>query len=271
MTSRPAGLSVNAWLASALTFEANGTARHWQRLRPDLADEDGRLNPGVLACAIDGAGGVAGGMAVRPDWVVTVDLELRMLGGVSVGPARCEARCLRGGKRLAVTEVVVHDEGDGDRLAATAIVTCGVLTPDFPIPVLDREPGVVFRHDADPVDPPPFREWLGIREVPAEAPGCLDLPLREELLNPWGMLHGGVSSILAYEAAHEAARAHTGRTVALTDMVARFMQPGRVGPIRAEPRVVGVENGVVQVRTEIRDAGAGDRLMMLINAGFAIL
>jgi len=77
-----------------------------------------------------------------------------------------------------------------------------------------------------------------------------------------GILHGGVTSCLvdaSAEAAGGVALGHAGRVAATT---IRFLAPGRVGPVRAIPRVVAVgeQGALVEVRITDEGAGAGSSL-----------
>ena len=65
-----------------------------------------------------------------------------------------------------------------------------------------------------------------------------------------------------------AARHATGGS-ATTDTVLHFLAPGRVGPVTARVTIVGRRADGRLVRVEVRDAGAGDRLMAVAVATVA--
>jgi uncharacterized protein (TIGR00369 family) len=79
----------------------------------------------------------------------------------------------------------------------------------------------------------PFVEWLGMRLQRFE-PGIAEilLPMREELTNSWGVMHGGVTMTLLDVAMAHAARspdAQTGQVppgVITVEMKTSFMRPG---------------------------------------------
>jgi len=110
--------------------------------------------------------------------------------------------------------------------------------------------------DAGPVPsvaPPPVPEWLGATAVDAST---LEMPLRETLRNPWGILHGGaLASLVDLTAAHVTA----GIT---TSVVLHFLAPNRVGPVRATARRIGTRADGAVLRIEVRDQGA-DRVTAL--------
>jgi uncharacterized protein (TIGR00369 family) len=106
----------------------------------------------------------------------------------------------------------------------------------------------------------PLLEWAGARP---RAWGGVEVDLTPELRNPWGILHGGVTTALADDAAVRAVADVTGRPAVATSMSLGFYAPGRTGPVSAVGRIVGqpAEGDEVVVRVEVRDAGAGDRLL----------
>jgi uncharacterized protein (TIGR00369 family) len=223
-----------------------GTVTGSTACRPDLGRADGSLRIGVLATLLDSVGGLVTGMAVLPDWVVTADLSVRTWAPIRGERVHGESRLLRRGRSTAIGEVVLHD-GDPSSPCGAGILTSGVLTPDFPLP---REIGEVMVPPHRP-EPPgghvPLGEWLGFA---ARADGG-ELAVRTKLLNPWGMVHGGVTAMLV-ELAVETA---TGRLV--DDLHLRYLRPGRVGPIRA----TATELGPGTVRALVTDEGADGRVV----------
>jgi uncharacterized protein (TIGR00369 family) len=215
-------------------------------VRPDLCRADGGLRAGVLATLVDTAGGLVTGLAVLPDWVVTADLSVRMWGPVLRGPARAEARLLRRGRTTAIAEILLYD-GDASAPCGAGVLTSGVLTPDFALPSDLGRPMVPTGPPEPPGGHPPLTEWLGVRTHPAGA----ELDVAPGLLNPWGMVHGGVSAMLV-DAAVETA---TGQAVG--DLFLRYLRPARAGPIRASVS----ELGPGAVRVVVSDEGADGRVV----------
>jgi acyl-coenzyme A thioesterase PaaI-like protein len=223
--------------------------------RPDLCRPDGSLRIGVLATLLDSVGGLATGLAVLPDWVVTADLSLRTWAPTRGARAHGEARLLRRGRSTSVGEVLIHD-GDPAAPCGAGILTSGVLTPDFPLPAEIGEV-MVSPHRPEPADGhPPLPEWLGLVARPDGA----ELAVQPRLLNPWGMVHGGVTAMLV----DLAVEATTGRLV--DDMLLRYLRPGRVGPIRATITELGPRT----VRSVVTDEGADGRVVALAVVGVGV-
>jgi uncharacterized protein (TIGR00369 family) len=224
-------------------------------------DRLGAYRIGPLAAVVDGVGGLCGGLAVLPRWVVTSDITLRTMAAARVGPLHCEARVLRAGRTSVVAEVTVVDRGADDLSVAVALVTSAALEPAGGPPRWERP--VVLRdrraHPSPDADVP-LLEWMGARP---RRWGGVELDLGPELLNPWGILHGGVTTTLVDEAAARAVADVTGRPAVATSMSLGFLAPGRKGPITAVGRLAGplVEGVEAVARVEVRDTGADDRLL----------
>ena len=90
-------------------------------------------------------------------------------------------------------------------------------------------------------------EWLGVVDRPDGA----ELAVGPKLLNPWGMLHGGVTAMLV-DLAVEATTGHV-----VDDLHLRYLRPGRVGPIRATATRLGPRT----VRAVVSDEGADGRVV----------
>ena len=103
--------------------------------------------------------------------------------------------------------------------------------------------------------PVPFADHLGIR-IGSVDPGRarLELPIRPELLNSHGGVHGGVVTALADVALAVAAIAHeTGARGAYTvDLSVSFLGPGS-GTLTAEGRCLRVGRSLAFSEGEVRD------------------
>jgi uncharacterized protein (TIGR00369 family) len=223
-------------------------------------DHDGAYRLGPLASVVDGAGGLSAGLAVLPDWVVTSELTLRLVAPARVGPLHSTGRVLRRGRTLVVADVTVVDRGADDLVVATGIVSSSALTPAGGPPGYARP--VVLDNPRPPVadtDHATVAGWAGVRP---RAGGGVEVTMGPLVLNPWGILHGGVTALLVDEAAVAAVSGRTGRPAVATSMALAFLAPARVGPIAAVGHVLGtVEGQEVTVRVEIRDTGSDDRLV----------
>jgi len=88
---------------------------------------------------------------------------------------------------------------------------------------------------------PPVASWLGMRLVSAgEGTAEAELPVREDLYNAMGTLHGGVFCDLADATmgAAIASRAAPGETFATTNLTVHLFLPVRDGVMRARARLV---------------------------------
>lgn len=213
------------------------------RSAASLLDTDGTLRIGALGALADTIGGVSAGIAVLPDrWCVTTSMQLRLVRARGELPLRMRSSVWRVGRNAVVTSADIRDASGS--LVATAMLANAPLVPEHGPPLRERP----LRVDTPPG--PSLDDLLALRTV---ADG-VELELRPELRNPWGILHGGVTGCLVEAAARRAG----GGTPA--DTVVHFLRPGRVGPVHARPTVLGTRPDGTLVRTEVRDVGA-DRTM----------
>ena len=92
-------------------------------LTPRVSNTRGALQGGLIATLVDVVAGRAAVQALPAGYgAATSDMNLHYLSGVTVGPARAEARVLRAGKRMVVVQVDVYDVGR-DVLSTTATTT----------------------------------------------------------------------------------------------------------------------------------------------------
>ena len=233
-----------------------------------LRGPNGGVRGGALLTMLDNVGGLCGGLAALPDgWVVSTNLSARSVRFEHVGPFRIDARVLRQGRASVVTAVQIRDEGAADALVMEGALTSAILVPKNGPPKWDRplaiDPGELS-DDASPRVP----EWLGVQVVDSLT---LEMPLRDTLRNPWGILHGGaVASLIDCTAEHV-----TGGIT--TDVVLHFLAPNRVGPVRARVEVIGTppgRHGVARRGTRRRRGarhrvGSGDLPRSMSDAGAA--
>jgi acyl-coenzyme A thioesterase PaaI-like protein len=221
-----------------------------------LRGANGGVRAGALLAMVDHVGGLGGGLAVLPDgWVVSTNLSLRVATLEHAGPLRLRADVLRRGRNAVLNRVQVRDDGADGALVADAVLTSAVLVPESGPPNFER-PATLL----PPPQPamPPLREWLAVRD---EGDDTVVLDLRDELRNPWGIMHGAVVASIVDLAAEHAVGALVGAPVVCADIVLHFLAPGRVGPVAARAVVLGERADGHVVRVEVRDRGASDRLM----------
>jgi uncharacterized protein (TIGR00369 family) len=217
------------------------------------------MSAGALMTLADGVGGLCGGLAVLPRWVVSTNLMLRMARLDHVGPIRARARVLRVGRRSGVvTGVELRDEGNEDALVGEVVLTSAALDPPEGMPL----PPQPIRIDAG--EPPVFEgtlhDALGITAVapPEGYDAAVRLDVTDDVRNPWGIVHGGAIAMLV-----DAAAASSGGG-APTEAVVHFLRPGRVGPLEARARVLDRDTTQV-LRVDLVDTGA-DRTVALASA-----
>jgi uncharacterized protein (TIGR00369 family) len=220
-------------------------------------------NPGVragaIAAMVDNVGGLAAGLASSPDgWVVSTNLTTRVASLEHVGPLRLRADILRRGRASVVDRVQVFDDGAAGARIAEGVLTSAVLVPDGGPPTFTRP--VAMAPDGV-ADAPPFAEWLDVRRSDRASGHVLELELRDELRNPWGIMHGAVASALVDVASVEAVTATKRAAVATADITLHFLAPGRIGPVAARTVVLGERADGTVVRVELVDRGANDRCM----------
>jgi uncharacterized protein (TIGR00369 family) len=157
-----------------------------------------------------------------------------------------------------VTAVTIRDEGDGNAVVVDGVLSSAVLVPENGPPQWTR-PLSLSPGEPLPGPAPTVTEWLGARPFDAAA---VQMPLAEQLRNPWGILHGGAVASLV-----DVAVEHVSGGGVTTDVVLHFLAPNRVGPVRATAVPIGAglrADGTV-MRVEVRDVGA-DRVTALAIA-----
>ncbi len=103
----------------------------------------------------------------------------------------------------------------------------------------------------------PFNAHLGIRLARLHKDGVtIQCPMRPELLNGMGVLHGGVTATLADVAVGMALARHMGRLRACTtvEMKINYLRPVAHGKITARSHLVKVGARLCCGRVEIFDA-----------------
>ncbi len=222
-----------------------------------LRGQAGNVRAGALLTMADTVGGMCGGLAALPGWVVSTNLMLSTNPAPHRGPLALDARVLRAGRKAVVTQVEIRDSGDGERLIADGVLTSAVLDPeggppDFPRPMVLQAPG-----GSAPILP--LLEFFGIG---ARGTNEVALEITDRVKNPWGILHGGATAVLV-----DAAAVHAiGGDATTVDVVMHFLRPGRVGPAVARATVLGERADGHLVRVEVVDAGADDRVMVVAVA-----
>ena len=143
-------------------------ASSWIECRPDLLDERGNLHPAVIGYLVDSTAGVVCGMAAVPNWVVTADLQFRIVCPTTTGPLRADAVAVRPGRRQSLGEVRVVDEGAAERLVALGTVNHLVIAKDDDLDVPADMPIGVRYGPAEPITSPRRTPGRALRRCAAK-------------------------------------------------------------------------------------------------------
>lgn len=233
---------------------------------PALRSASGRIRLGGLAVLADCVSGYRAVRDFEGAWIGTSELAIQ-------GPFRqaragvvATADLLRRRRTGAVYEVHFHDEGGGSPLAV-ATVTLGLLSRQgerkIPASIAGRAA------EADAATALQSMDDLLPVERTADSDGSA-LPIAEEIRNSWGVVSGGIISLLTEAEAERVAGLAAGGPCALEALGMHFLSPGRVGPIVARATLLSdrrhLPGAAEHLRVRIRDAGADDRLIATASA-----
>jgi 1,4-dihydroxy-2-naphthoyl-CoA hydrolase len=113
--------------------------------------------------------------------------------------------------------------------------------------------------------------YLQIRTVSVE-PGRLvcELPVTDQLLNPFGAAHGGVVSALVDHVLGAVCLPviERGAWPATQEYKLNFLAPARVGPMAAESTIVSISKRTAVVRVDVTNQG---RLVCVAQGAVAIM
>jgi len=248
------------------TFEHDDGARRsraWMPVVPELCTDHGHARAGALATLVDVIGGGLAANAAAPDWIATADLTLHLVRGAAAGTT-VEARgeILRAGRTTVVMEVSLVD--DAERALGLATMSFSVLprresNPD--IGAVRGQGPATMATNASRLDVPLF-DALRAEVVDADL-GILAVPVSDWSQNSMGAMQGGVVAMVAEYAAETALRAASGQSLVVADLQLTYLGFGRVGPVRTQADVLGLDaaTGRGVVRVDLVDAGAENRAM----------
>ncbi len=116
--------------------------------------------------------------------------------------------------------------------------------------------GLTLQEMRSLLDRMPFNRLLGIRVVRLHADGVtIECPVRAELLNVAGVLHGGVAATLADAAVGIALTHHFGgkRAATTTELKINYLRPIPDGKISARAHLLRVGSKLVVGRVDLFD------------------
>ncbi|MEM7140698.1 MAG: hypothetical protein AAF548_06650 [Actinomycetota bacterium] len=252
MTDVPAGpRSVPSQMGGHIHL-VDGVPECWLR----VYDETRHHGIALGACVVmlvDVGGGYAAEKASGEDWSFTVDIGMRRRPA-AIDELRGRPVVQRAGRTVSIDLPLRDDRGDASATSVSTFIRLARRDddpprPDFPIHSMDWS----VAPDAH------LRELLGAEPTDAG----LRVDLRTELLNPAGILQGGVSALLAELAALRMLETD-GVRLASTSFDVRYVTMGRVGPFEAIVEPVGPSAAAVRVL----DRGADDAVVTHNLIGF---
>jgi uncharacterized protein (TIGR00369 family) len=233
---------------------------------PHLLDERGAIETGALATLVDATGGGLAAWAAHPDWIATADLTVHLLRPATAATVTAHGRVIRRGRTTIVLGVDLVD--DHERDLGTATMSFAVLPRRDGNPVVEPATNPV-RHAFVPVDDAPYPPLPAAIGIALDGPDAV-APMTPFVVNSLGAMQGGAVASLAAAAATAAADAVIGRPTVCLDLGINYLSLGKVGPIRAVPRVLRAEPTWCLVAIEVRDHGNDDRLMTVVRAVAAV-
>ena len=242
----------------------DGPSRAWMPIVPEICGDDGTVRIGALTTLVDVVGGGLAARAAHPNWIATADLTVHLFAPARAGRVEALARTVRAGRTTVVLEVDLRDD---ERDVGIATMSFSALprrdsNPDIAVAM---QPGPTTMADAASRIAAPLCDLAGIEIVDAAA-GVVELPVLDWAKNSMGALQGGVVGLVVEMATEAAARAATGRSLAVTDIQCSYLAFGKVGPLRTRTDVLACDDGHVVTRVELIDDGAESRRMTVARA-----
>lgn len=102
----------------------------------------------------------------------------------------------------------------------------------------------------------PFNRLLGMRLVAVHKDGItIECPVRPDMMNGAGVLHGGVTATMADAAAGIATNRHLGgRAITTVEMKINYFRPVSEGFVRARAHIIRVGSTLVVSRVDLSDS-----------------
>ncbi len=234
-------------------------AEGWVTIRRDMRGPVGLRTAPLGIALLDTAG-----INVDPIAVVSptrIDLHL-FEPALDVSRVHIAGKVLREGRSQFFTEGRLTDAGNPDRVIGLGSTHWAVSgpNPDYHYP--DSRPGL-----PDGPDLPPLYEPFGARRL---ADGNLEISeLGPELSS--GSLHQGPFQVIPEEAAYLAAEAAVGTDQFwIEHQGTSIVAKGLGAPFVTRAEVLRVAAGCINVRVELRAAGAGDALCSVTMCRFRL-
>lgn len=251
-----------------LSFRTDdGAATGTLPFSPALWSNDGRPRLSALGALADC---VAGYRAVRDfdgAWLGTSELAVHGPFRAADADVDATAELLRRRRSGAVYEVVFHSGKSGTPLAE-ATVTLALLSRQG-----ERKlPTTAGRRPSAPCRPLTTIGELVTLEEDDEA-ALTRLEVTDTIRNSWGVVAGGMVTLLCECEAERAATAGAGRAQRVEGLGMHFLAPGRAGPLAARATLLSdpTATGMRYLRVRVVDQGADGRLLATASATVAPL
>ena len=191
------------------------------------------------------------------------DLSVQVDDLPSGGAIEATPRILRSGRQTVVVEVALGSAVDAKQL--------GIATVGFTIlePRSDVQKGGHWAEApeartefalADTLLQKPILEAMGV-EFDAANPAISRICVQPYLRNTLGALQGGAVAMLLESAAENFAASILEGAVQVRSLAIHYLKLARVGPVRAQSRVIPRTRGGLLIRVELFDEGAGEVLL----------
>jgi acyl-coenzyme A thioesterase PaaI-like protein len=209
---------------------------------------------------------VSGYRAVRDfdgAWLGTSELAVHGPFREADDPVVARAELLRRRKSGAVYEVTMVSGPDAE-LLAEATVTMALLSRQGERK-LPRVDGPFPRPVEEPLES--LGDLVDLDEGGTGA-GETRLTVTDAVRNSWGVVAGGIVTLLTEVEAERRAGMATGSPCRVDGLGMHFLAPGRSGPIIARATLLGDGwgDGSSHLRVRVHDAGDGDRLIAAASA-----
>lgn len=253
MTDLPrAGRSLPSQMGSHLRV-VDGIGECWLVVSPEICSH-GVARGAALVMLVDVGAGWAAEKASDDDWSFTVDIGIRRTPTVT---DRIDGTPVvqRAGRTVSIDFPMRDGAGHTTAAGVSTFIRLPRRPQDPPRPDFPENSMAVWQ----PPDAP-LEDLLDARSV---ADG-LRVDHRPDLLNPAGILQGGVAALLAELAAQRALEGLAGRDLVVSSFDVRYVTMGRVGPFDAVVEPIGTDTAVVR----ILDRGADDAVVTHNLIGF---
>ncbi len=230
---------------------------------PALADATGRPRVGVLATLVDVVAGEVAIRSVLPGWTATSDLNIHVDDLPTEGAIEATPRILRSGRQTVVVEVALRSAADANQL--------GVATVGFAILQArsDEQKGGHWAESpeartefalAGTLLKEPILDAVGL-EFDSLNPAIARIGVRPFVRNSLGALQGGAVAILLEAAAENFAASSLEGALQVRSLAIHYLKLARVGPVRAQSRVIARTRGGLLIRVELFDEGESEVLL----------